>query len=51
MRADMKPVWGIFWGKEYRPLKIVPIGFELDVPFDVLTNCWPNRTCKWVSVE
>jgi hypothetical protein len=39
----MKPIWGLFWAKEQRLLKIVPLGVEASIP---LTHQPTDPLCK-----
>jgi hypothetical protein len=32
MRVEMKPLWGLFWVKGQRPLKIIPMHMEVGIP-------------------
>jgi hypothetical protein len=42
--VQMKPVCGLFWTEEYRPLKIFPMGAEAAIPFThTLASVFPQQ--------
>jgi hypothetical protein len=43
--VQLKPVWGLFWVKEHRSLRTIPMDLQVDIPLGVPANgSLPQRT-------